>query len=151
MARLSGEYEGKLDAKGRIVLPSRLKSGLSEANGNMLMISRGVEPCLVIYPMVEYNKIYSRVSGMNEFNQEHRLLQRTFFSRFSDVELDGNGRFLVPKIMLNYAKLEKEVVFVGMGNRMEMWNPERYEEFLIRDQEQYAKLAEKYLGDNPEN
>lgn len=88
---------------------------------------------------------------MNEFNQEHRLLQRTFFSRFSEVELDSNGRFLVTKSMLTYAGLDKDVVFVGMGNRMEMWSPERYEEFLVRDQDQYAQLAEKYLGDNQSN
>jgi len=151
MAHLSGEHEGKLDAKGRIVLPARLKSGLSQANGNVLMISRGMETCLVVYPVIEYEKIYSRVSGMNEFNQEHRHLQRAFFSRFNEVELDSNGRFLIPKMMLNHAQLDKEVVFVGMGNRMEMWSPVLYEQFLIKDQDAYAELAEKYLGDSPEN
>jgi MraZ protein len=151
MAHLSGEHDGKLDAKGRINLPSRLKSGLSQANGNILMISRGMEKCLVVYPVLEYEKIYSRVAGMNEFNQEHRLLQRAFFSRFNEVELDNNGRFLVPKSMLTYAELDKDVIFVGLGNRMEMWNPELYEQNLIKDQQQFAQLTEKFLGDNPEN
>src|SRR4051794_18879298 len=116
MAHLSGEHEGKLDVKGRIVFPARLKARLSEADGNFLMIGRGMEPCLVVYPMLEYNKIQSKVSGMNEFNNEHRSLQRNFFNRFTEVELDGNGRFLIPRSMMLHAGLEKDVVFVGMGN-----------------------------------
>lgn len=151
MAQLTGEYEGKLDAKGRIVLPARLKGCLSEANGNTLMLSQGIEPCLVVYPVLEWNKVYSKVAGMNEFTPEFRHLQRNFFSRVVEVELDGNGRFLIPKKQLVYAGLEKDVVFVGLGNRIEMWNPEQYEKFLIKDQEAFGKLAEQVLGDNTDS
>jgi len=63
------------------------------------------------------------------------------------VELDANGRFLIPKPMLKHAKLEKEAIVVGMGNRVEIWNPELYEEYLIKDQSKFSDLAQKYLAD----
>jgi MraZ protein len=82
---------------------------------------------------------------MNEFNEEFRRLQRNFFRRISEVELDSAGRLLVPKAMLSYAKLEKEVILVGMGNRMELWDAEVYEEYIINDNAEFSKLAQKHL------
>ncbi len=63
------------------------------------------------------------------------------------VELDANGRFLIPKSMIRYANLEREAVVVGMGNRVEIWNPASYDEYLIKDQSKFSELAEKYLAD----
>ena len=145
MAFFSSEYECKLDAKGRLVLPARIKASLPEASGNELVIRRAFEPCLILYPMVEFKKLYSKISGLNEFNPEYRMLQRNFFRNSSTVELDNNGRFLIPKNMLQYAKLEKDVIIVGMGNKVEIWNPELYENYLIDDQEKFSDLAQKYL------
>jgi MraZ protein len=148
MSYFSSEYECKLDAKGRLVLPSKVKANLPEASGNTIVISRGFETCLVIYPMVEWNKIFSKVSGLNEFNEEYRNFQRNFFRGNTEIELDNNGRFLVPKTLLKHAQIDKDAIMVGMGNRMEVWNPELYEKFLINDQKEFSKLAEKYLGEN---
>lgn len=147
MAFFTSEYECKLDAKGRIVLPAKIKSNLPEASGNELMVRIGFEPCLVVYPLVEYKKIFSKISGLNEFNEEYRKLQRNFFRGNMQVELDNMGRFLIPKSMLKYAQLEKDVIVVGMGNRVEIWNPERYQDYLIQDQNEFSKLAQKYLNE----
>ena len=147
MGFFTSEYDCKLDAKGRMVLPAKIKSNLPESSGNELVLRRGFEPCLVLYPMVEYKKIYSRIAGLNEFNEEYRRLQRNFFRGNTEVELDNNGRFLVPKPMLRYASLEKEAVVVGMGNRIEIWNPDSYEEYLIKDPDEFSDLAQKYLDE----
>jgi MraZ protein len=147
MLQFSSEYECRLDVKGRIILPSKIKAQLPEAS-EIIVITRGFEPCLVVYPQVEWNKISSRVSGLNEFNEEYRNFQRNFFRGNTEAELDSNGRFLIPKSMLRHAQLEKDAIIVGMGNRIEIWNPERYEEFLIKDQKEFSKLAEKFLGSN---
>jgi MraZ protein len=96
---------------------------------------------------LEYKKIYSRIAGLNEFNVEYRKLQRNFFRGSTQIELDNAGRFLIPKPMLSYADLERESVLVGMGNRMEIWNPEKYETFLIKDPAELSALAEKYLNE----
>jgi MraZ protein len=63
------------------------------------------------------------------------------------AELDGNGRFLIPKPMLRHAQIEKHAIVVGMGNRVEIWNPKLYEEYLIKDQSKFSELAQKYLAD----
>jgi MraZ protein len=148
MAYFSSEYECKLDVKGRIVLPARIKSNLPEASGDAIVVVRGFEPCLVVYPLIEWKKVFSKVAGLNEFNEEYRNFQRNFLRGSTETELDGNGRFIIPKTMLKHAQIDKDVIVVGMGNRIEIWNPELYEKFLISDPGEFSKLAEKYLGDN---
>ncbi len=148
MSYFSSEYECKLDVKGRIVLPAKIKANLPEASGNSIVVTRGFEPCLVVYPQLEWKKVFSKVSGLNEFNEEYRNFQRNFFRGNTEADLDNNGRFLIPKSMLKHAQLDKEAIVVGMGNRIEIWNPDLYNNFLISDQKEFSKLAEKFLGDN---
>lgn len=145
MTFFTSEFESKLDTKGRLVLPARIKAQLPSGEGNELVIRRGFEPCLIIYPMVEFKKVFSKISGLSEFNEEYRKLQRNFFSGTATVELDANGRFVIPRNMLSYAQLEKDLILIGMGNKVEVWNPSIYEKHLIKDSGELSKLAEKYL------
>jgi len=147
MAFFTSEYECKIDAKGRMMLPSKIKANLPEASGNELVIRRGFEPCLILYPMVEFKKIYAKIAGLSEFNEENRKLQRNFFRGSATVELDGTGRFLIPKLMMNYGGLKKDAILVGMGNKVEIWNPEEYEKHLINDPSEFSQLAQKHLDD----
>jgi MraZ protein len=149
MTFFTSEYECKLDAKGRLVLPARIKSQLPEPDGEgqELVIRRGFEQCLIIYPMVEFKKVFSKISGLNEFNEEYRKLQRNFLSGVVTVELDSNGRFLIPKNMLTYAQVDKDAMLVGTGSKVEVWNPSIYEKHLIQDPGELSKLAEKYLNE----
>jgi MraZ protein len=147
MTFFTSEYECKLDAKGRLVLPARIKTQLPEGGGNELVIRRGFEQCLIVYPMVEFRKVFSKISGLNEFNEEYRKLQRNFLSGVVTVELDNNGRFLIPKNMLSYAQIEKDAMLVGTGNKVEVWNPVIYEKHTIQDPGELSKLAEKYLNE----
>jgi len=145
MTFFTSEYESKLDAKGRLVLPSRVKAQLPDDGSQELVIRRGFERCLVLYPMVEFKKVFSKISGLSEFNEEYRTLQRNFFAGTFTVELDNNGRFLLPKNMLTYAGIDKDVMLVGMGNKVEIWNPTTYEKYLIQDPGELSKLAQKHL------
>jgi len=147
MTFFNSEYECKMDAKGRLVLPAKIKASLPESASNELVIRRGFDQCLILYPMVEFNKLFSKIAGLSEFNEENRKLQRNFFRGSSTVELDGNGRLLIPKPMQEYANLEKEIMVIGMGNRVEIWNPELYEKQLIEDPVEFSDLAKKYLDE----
>ena len=147
MTLFTGEYECKLDAKGRLVLPSKIKARLPESAGNQVVVMQGMEPCLVIYSTLEYKKIYSRIASLNEFNPEFRQLQRNFFRRVAEIELDSAGRLLLPKSMIKYAGLEKEMILVGMGNRVEIWNTSQYEKYLIEDNNKFSELAQKHLNE----
>lgn len=147
MSFFTGEYECKLDAKGRLVLPARIKSHLPETTGNELVLRKGFEACLVIYPLVEYKKIFSKIAGLSEFNEEYRTLQRNFFRGNTTVELDTMGRFVIPKLMLSYSGIDKDALVIGMGNRIEVWSPTLFEQVMIKDQTELSKLAQKYLDE----
>ena len=84
--------------------------------------------------------------ALDEFNEEYRQFQRNFFRGMTEVELDSIGRFGLPGSMRRYAGLEKEAVIVGLGNRCEVWDPIRYDEYLIKDQQAFSKLAQKFLS-----
>jgi len=150
MNLLSGEYECKLDLKGRLVLPAKVKSNLPEQSGSQLVLVRGFEPCLVLYPRNAWRVIHEKVMALDEFNEEYRQFQRNFFRGLTEVELDTINRFMLPRSMLRYAGIEKEAIIVGLGNRCEIWDPARYDEFLIKDQQRFSKLAQKFLSvENP--
>ena len=147
MAFFTSEHECKLDAKGRLVLPSRLKSVLPEASKKSIIIRKGFEPNLIIYPLHEFQNIYTRINSLNEFSSEQRKLKRNLFSSISQVDLDSNGRFLLPKSMISHTGLEKDVILVGMGNFIELWSPDNYKKYLINDANEFSKLAQKYLDE----
>ena len=145
MAFFTGEHECKLDAKGRLVLPSRLKSVLPEASKSSIIIRKGFEPNLIIYSLHEFQNIYTRINSLNEFSSEQRKLKRNLFSSISQVDLDSNGRFLIPKNMIKYTNLKKDVILIGMGNIIEVWNPGLYNKNLISSSKEFSNLAQKYL------
>jgi MraZ protein len=146
MALFSSEYECKLDAKGRLVLPAKLKSALPEADEGKLVLLRGFEPCLVLYPLSSWSNILDQVASLNEFNEQYRHFQRNFLRGNTEVELDSAGRFIIPKSMAAYAGLQKDVIVVGLGNRMELWDENRYQDALIKDSKEFSKLAQQFLS-----
>ena len=147
MAFFTGEHECKLDAKGRLVLPARLKAVLPEASKKSIIIRKGFEPNLIIYSLHEFQNIYTRISSLNEFSSEQRKLKRKLFSSISQVDLDSNGRFLLPKGMIQHCNINKDVILVGMGNVIELWSPSNYNKNLISNTEEFSKLAQKYLDE----
>tara|TARA_B110000438_G_scaffold302790_2_gene361668 strand:+ start:25262 stop:25705 length:444 start_codon:yes stop_codon:yes gene_type:complete len=147
MAFFTSEHECRLDAKGRLVLPSRLKSVLPEASKKSIIIRKGFEPNLIIYSLHEFQNIYTRINSLNEFSSEQRKLKRNLFSSISQVDLDANGRFLIPKSMIAYSNLKNDVILVGMGNVIELWNPFNYKKYLINDADEFSKLAQKYFDE----
>ncbi|MBN3521612.1 division/cell wall cluster transcriptional repressor MraZ [Algoriphagus lutimaris] len=142
----NSQYDCKLDPKGRLVLPAKIKAAIPEANGSALMLRMAEDKCLALYPMNEYKKLESQVRSLSINNAEQRKLQRSFFITSVEVELDSSGRLLIPKIYQSYGELGKEVVVVGMGSRIEIWNPDKYLQNIISDPADLSQLMEKYLS-----
>ncbi|MEQ9219187.1 MAG: division/cell wall cluster transcriptional repressor MraZ [Cyclobacteriaceae bacterium] len=147
MAFFTSEYECKLDTKGRLVLPAKIKTNLPEVSTTELVIRKGFEPNLIVYPMLEYKKIHAKIAALSEFNAEQRKLKRNFFRSIAQVELDSAGRILIPKTMLAHAQIDKEAILIGMGNYVEMWNPGVFAEHQIEDPDEYSELAQKFLDE----
>jgi len=143
MTFFTGRYDSKLDSKGRLVLPSKFKAQLPEEGGHELIIQQGIEPYLSVYPLLEFKKVVSKISGLSDFSEENRQIRLNFFSGIATVELDVNGRFLIPKNLQVYAELQKEVVLIGMQNMIAVWDPNLFDKHLLKDQREYSKLMQK--------
>lgn len=146
MSYFRGKYTCKLDAKGRMALPAKVKSALPQSTGNKLFMGHGFEPCLVLYPVVEYKKKEAQILGLDDYDPENRRLKRSFFENHYDVELDSANRLLISKQEMSYANLEKEVLLIGLGDKVEVWNPEVYEVYTTGSSEEYSKLVQKKLS-----
>lgn len=147
MINLLGEYDCKLDAKGRLMLPAGLKKQLSELAHEGFVVNRDIfEKCLVVYPLQEWNKVSGQVNQLNRFIKKNALFIRRFNNGATPVELDSSGRMLVPKPLMDVMDLAKEVKVIGNGERVEIWSKEAYES-MLNEEVDFAALSEDVMGD----
>jgi MraZ protein len=118
-----GEYEHSIDAKGRIIIPSRFRDDL----GDKFFVTVGLDGCLFLYPKDAWEAFSEELSKLPG-TKEARQLQRTIFGRAAACEVDKQGRILIPATLREAASLEKDVVFVGVLNKIELWSKERYKD-----------------------
>jgi MraZ protein len=146
MSMLSGEYDCKLDAKGRLMVPSGLRRQLPMAETSGLMINRGFEKHLVIYSKEEWDKIANELADLNPYEEKNRLFVRYFNRGATALLLDASGRVLLPKSLLEYAGIGSEVVLSCMFNKIEVWDKKAYDEQLDNEPMNFASLAEEVMG-----
>lgn len=147
MLQLLGEFECKVDSKGRLMLPAGLKKQLPPEAMGRFVVNRGFEKCLVLYPFTEWQKISSEVNKLNLYNKRNRDFARYFFRGATELTLDGNGRVLLPKQLLGYAGVDSELVLFAYSNKIEIWNRATYDNLLVEDEpEDFSALAEDVMG-----
>jgi MraZ protein len=150
MINLLGEYECKLDAKGRCVLPSGLKKQLESVVREGFVINRDVhEKCLVLYPKSEWDKTSRMLSRLNRFVKKNALFIRKFNNGATPVECDNLGRINIPNHLAASADLQKDMVVVGNGDRVELWNRKEYKAMLENKEIDFSNLAEDVMGSMP--
>jgi MraZ protein len=113
-----GEYQHSLDTKGRVILPARFREQLE---GGAVM-ARALDECLAVYPLDEFDRLYRKLQEARERGQRERQVARTFFSGASEVTPDKQGRVQVPQKLREYAHLDKDVMVIGAGDHIEIWN-----------------------------
>ena len=147
MTTFIGDYACKVDAKGRILFPSSFKKQLSSVPQDKFVIKKEIfEPCLIIYPFIEWERQNELLrKKINPYNKEHNRFLREFYRGSAEITLDGNNRLLIPKRMLDLAKIDKDVVLAGQDGKIEVWAKELYEKGEMNEQD-FAALAEKILG-----
>jgi MraZ protein len=121
-----GEYEATLDSKGRFLLPAGIKKQLPEGEEPVFVVNRGFEKCLTMYPMQSWKPLFENLSTLNDFDPKVREFRRYFLNGAMQLELDGAGRILLPKGLLEHAGLEKDIVLVAAMNKMEIWDKQTY-------------------------
>ncbi len=141
-------YQCKADVKGRISLPSGLKNVLSEVLSEGLVLKRSVfKPCIELYPMSEWKVILGKMSKLSQFNRKNIDFIRRFTADVKVVEVDNAGRFLIPKHLFDFAKLDKEVVLASAINFIEIWDKELYEQDINSiDEDEFMRLTEEIMG-----
>ena len=121
---LKGEYSHNIDLKGRLIIPAKLRDGL----GEHFVITKGMENCLYVYPEAEWNAFEEKLNALPTTTDKNARKFAYFFQgSATDGELDKQGRTLIPAVLRDYAMLSKEVVFIGMGKRAEIWDKARWD------------------------
>lgn len=147
MLNIIGSYECKVDAKGRLLLPTKLKKQLSAVVNEGFVLKRSVfHSCLELYPMSEWNKEISGVNKLNRFVKKNNDFIRMFMAGVREIEVDGSGRIQIPKDLVNFSGISKNVVLSSSVNRIEIWDKDRYEAVISNPEVDFAQLAEDVMG-----
>ena len=147
MAGLVGEYECKLDAKGRFLFPAGLRKQLDASALENFMVNKGFENCLTLYPMNEWDKVSSMLEKLNLFKPKNRMFYRLFHQGAKQITLDKAGRILIPTALMERIGLKKEIMLTAYNDRIEIWDKKEYFSLLDENIQDFSDLADEVMGE----
>ena len=152
MINLIGTYECTVDNKGRIMIPSQLKKQLDGMINNPFILKRSVfQNCLELFPLTEWKTMMDKVNKLNRFVKKNNDFIRMYTAGVKSVDLDSNGRILIPRDLITISKLKKHVVLSSSINIIEVWDKEEYEKSINDPKVDFAKLTEEVMGNDQDN
>lgn len=137
-----GEYHHSIDNKGRMIVPAKFREKLGES----FILTRGLDQCLFVYPQDEWNILEEKLKTLPLTKKDARAFTRFFFSGATECEVDKQGRINISTPLINYAKLEKDCVVVGVTNRLEIWSKDIWEQYVLEAEDSFGELAENMIG-----
>ena len=140
-----GRYEHAIDSKGRISIPSRFREILTEKYDERLVITN-FDHCLVAFPSQEWSALEQKVNSLSLVKKEAKTFLRFFYSSAIDCVIDKQGRLLIPPTLRDYAGLQKDVMLVGEGKKIEIWAKERWELVVKKAQEDFEQVSDTLAG-----
>lgn len=144
-----GTYECKIDDKGRFMMPVALKKQLDPIMQKGFVLKRAVfQPCLELYPMQEWDKMMSKLSGLNRFVKKNDDFIRRFTAGVKTVEIDSNGRLLIPRDLIHIASIDKELTINSNLEIIEIWDRNQYEQAIDAAAVDFANLAQEVMGND---
>ncbi|MFD1615463.1 division/cell wall cluster transcriptional repressor MraZ [Gelatiniphilus marinus] len=147
MNSLIGTYDCKVDAKGRLMMPSGMKKQLASVLNDGFVLRRSVfQPCLELYPLSEWQTVMQKINKLNRFKKKNNDFIRRFNAGARMVDIDGNGRLLIPKDLIGFAGISKNIVISPAVNIIEIWDKEKYEQAIDDAAIDFADLAEEVMG-----
>ncbi|MFC4076541.1 division/cell wall cluster transcriptional repressor MraZ [Salinithrix halophila] len=136
-----GEYRHSVDDKGRLIIPSKFREGLGDA----FVVTRGLDHCLFVYPMPEWERLEQKLKALPFTKADARAFTRFFFSGATVAELDKQGRVNIPGNLREFAGLVKDCVVIGVSNRVELWSKEAWEAYYETSEGSFNEIAEKLV------
>lgn len=138
---LMGEFQHNIDAKGRIIIPAKLREDL----GAKFVITRGLDGCVFGYPLENWEKIQEKLKQLPLAKKEARAFTRFFYSAAAEAEIDKQGRINIPSTLVDYANLEKECLVLGVSDRIEIWSKTKWESVSSEIEESFEEITEDML------
>ncbi len=140
-----GQFTYSIDSKGRISIPAKLRKHVSPEANETFVMTKGTAACIDIYPLDEWQQIEQRLLKLNPFNPDDAKFIRMFSQYASEDTMDSQSRILIPQSLIEYAKIEKEVLILGALKKIEVWNPAVYEDYINQSTETYEQIAAKVM------
>ena len=134
-----GEYRQSLDVKGRIIVPAKFRDGL----GDKFVLTKGLDGCLFAYSKEEWANFEEKIKSLPLTNKDARAFVRFFFAGAVECEIDKQGRTLIPPMLREYAGLSKDIVIIGVSNRVEIWSQDKWDSYSEAEDLEADELAEK--------
>ncbi len=141
-----GQFTYSIDSKGRISIPAKLRRYVSAEANDTFVMTRGTTTCIDIYPLDQWLLIEEKLNNLNQFKPDDIRFTRTILLFASEDSLDSQSRILIPQNLIEYAKIEKEVLIIGALKKIEVWNPKIFEEYLKQSDETYEQIAAKVMS-----
>jgi MraZ protein len=141
-----GEYEHTIDKKGRIIIPSKFRDFLKEYDIKKIFVTRGLDKCLFLFTEDEWKTQETKFKSSPFTKSESRKFNRLYFSGAAQVECDTQGRILLPKYLKDFAEIRKDIIFIGVSNRMEVWSKEVWQEYYKTSKGSYEEIAERLMS-----
>jgi MraZ protein len=147
-----GSFTYSADAKGRVAIPAKLRKYLKPEANNTFVLTRGTEKYIDLYPMDFWKELVEeKLNSLNQFDPQQMRFLRMFLMEAEEQTLDSQSRILIPKKLLNYAGIEKEVLILGAMNKIEIWNPETYKKYLEESDISYEQIAAEVMSNSGKN
>ena len=148
---LIGTYECKVDVKGRVLIPSAFKKQLAPVINKGFVLKRAVfQSCLELYPISQWEELISKVNSLNRFKKKNNDFIRRFTAGVKFIELDNNGRLLIPKDLIEFSNIKRDIVLSSSVNIIEIWDKQSYEGSIEDSRDDFAQLAEEVMGEDDE-
>tara|TARA_B100000003_G_C10808402_1_gene321775 strand:+ start:80 stop:535 length:456 start_codon:yes stop_codon:yes gene_type:complete len=148
---LIGTYECKIDVKGRLLIPSAFKKQLAPVIPKGFVLKRAVfQNCLELYPLEQWEELIKKVNSLNRFKKKNNDFIRRFTAGVKFIELDSNGRLLIPRDLLEFSNINREVTLSTSVNIIEIWDKSSYEKAIADSRDDFAQLAEEVMGGDEE-
>ena len=145
MATFRGSYQHSIDHKGRVSIPARFRRLLPGEADETLVVIRGLEACVSLYPLDEFRRLEERLRARSFNDETHRRFQRMMLLDSRDETLDAQGRVAIPPRLIAHASLEKEVLVNGVLDHIEIWNPEVFDRYMKSSNRSYEDMAGELL------
>lgn len=148
MSFFKGRETYSVDEKGRVAIPAKMRKSMAPESNDTFVVTRGPDddPCIYAYPLDEWKRMEERLGNLNQYSERDRFFLRTLLYWADELTLDKQYRVMIPKALVDFAKIDRTVLVIGSMDHIELWNPEIFDSYLEKRNESYSEVAEAVMG-----